>query len=71
MGCCDHEEHDYCCRCPDTFEDKVVSIIEDVLMGTYDGDALKRGTPLPSMDRESAEAAAKALVAVFNHEDVL
>ncbi|MCV7208386.1 hypothetical protein H7J75_06915 [Mycolicibacterium canariasense] len=71
MGCCDHDEHDYCCRCPDTFDEKVISIIEDVLTGEYDGDALDRGTPLPNMDDEAARAAALALVAVFKHEDVI
>ncbi|MCV7255317.1 hypothetical protein H7J86_24440 [Mycobacterium hackensackense] len=71
MGCCDHEEHDYCCRCPNTFADKVIDIIVDVLTGEYTGDALDRGTPLPNMAPDAAAEAAKVLVAVFEHEDVI
>ena len=65
MGCCYHDEHDYCCECYD-FEDRVIDIIEDILTGTP-----KSGLARKFLQDEDAEAAAKKIYAALRVEDVV
>lgn len=68
VGCCNDDDHDYCCRCAEG-DERVEWIIRDVLTGEYDGEV-----DLPSrllLQFEAASILTGAIIAVLNHEDVL
>ena len=50
---------------------RAVSIVDDILDGSYDGEALDRGTVLPTLGSDEARSAAEAIVAVLKYENVI
>ena len=70
MACCDCDDHDYCCRCSDP-DVRAVSIVDDILDGSYDGEALDRGTVLPTLGSDESRAAAEAIVTVLKYENLI
>lgn len=65
MGCCDCDDHDYCCRCVESDADRAQSIIEDVLDGSYSGDADI------DVSLVGAHSRAANVVAVLKYEHIL
>lgn len=69
MACCWHDNHDYCCECTNSSDERAHSIIEDILDGSYDGEV--DITDFPRLGHEQADQAAAAIIAVLKHEDVI
>lgn len=67
MACCDHDDHDYCCRCY-TERERSRNIILDVIRGEYDGEVDIPKFELPITD---SRAFAEAIVAVLKHENLV
>lgn len=70
MSCCQCDDHDYCCQCFESAEERAEAIIIDILDGSYGGNCPAAIGYIDS-DVDGGDAAAVAIVATLKYENIL